>query len=162
MGLDSVSCPGRRHWSASSADRFWCGRVARSIGALGASEGPASSPIRYLRARARYAATPSDLSCSLHSARSVTMLVLTIGAGVVRNEDSLGPDPRRVRDRARSHLGRDTMDGLAARLPTPARYTMDRDRRHAGVPSTGVLSLVVLVRCLCTEDFCRGRDHRLI
>jgi hypothetical protein len=50
-------------WTPSLEDRFpeWCGRVARSIGALGASEGSASSPIRYSRAIARHAATPSDL-----------------------------------------------------------------------------------------------------
>src|SRR6516225_12401274 len=92
-------------------------------------------------------------SCSLFGARSVT-IIAQIGAGLVRNQDSLGSDPRRVRDRARGHLGRDTMDGLAARLPTPAWWAMDRDRRHARVPSAGVLPLVVLVRRLCTANLC--------
>src|SRR5215472_3173900 len=143
MGSDSVSCPGHRHWSASSADRFpgWCGQAARSIGALGASVGLGSDPVRYLRAIARYAATPSDLPLQPLRRAVSNDRRAEIGAGLVRNQDSLGTDPGRVRDRARSHLGRDTMDGLAARLPTPAWDAMDRARRRAGVPSTGVLSL---------------------
>src|SRR5262249_6341548 len=92
--------------------------------------------------------------CSLYGAHSVTIFVLKIGAGLVRNQDSLGSDPRRVRDRARSGLGRDTMDGLAARLPAPAWDAMGRARRHTGVPSTGVLPLVVLVRRLRTANLC--------
>src|SRR6516164_283541 len=63
MGSDSISCPGHRHWSASSADRFpeSCGRVAPSIGASGASAGLGSDPVRYLCAKVRCAATPAGL-----------------------------------------------------------------------------------------------------
>src|SRR5262245_6746086 len=51
---------------------------------------------------------------------------------------------------------------LAAWLPAPARDSVDRDRGHAGLSSTGVLSLVVLVRRLCAQNLCRGRDHRFV
>ena len=164
MGSDSVSCPGHRHWSASSADRFpgWCGQAARSIGALGASVGLGSDPVRYLRAIARYAATPSDLPLQPLRRAVSNDRRAEIGAGLVRNQDSLGSDPRGVRDRARGHLGRDTMDGLEACLPTAAWSAMGGARRNARLPAASILRLVVLVRCLCAQDFCRGRDHRLV
>src|SRR6516165_10710924 len=161
MGSDSVSCPGHRHWSASLAGKCpeSCGRVARSIGALGASAGLGSDPVRYLRAKVRCAATPAGLPLQ-HLRRAVSNdRRVEIGAGLVRNQDSLGSDPRRVRDRARGHLGRDTMDGLEAWLPAAAWSAMGGARRNAGLPSAGILCLVVLVRCLCTQDFCRGRAY---
>src|SRR6516162_11122767 len=159
MGLDSVSCPGRRHWSASLAGgcRESCGRAARSIGALGASAALGSDPVRYLRAKVRCAATPAGLPLQ-HLRRAVSNdRRAEIGATLVRNQDSLGSDPRRVRDRARGHLGRDTMDGLEAWLPAAAWSAMGGARWNAGLPTASILRLVVLVRCLCTQDFCRGR-----
>jgi hypothetical protein len=91
-----------------------------------ATKGLAFNPIRYLRAISRYASTPSDfLLQPLRRAVSNDHRA-EIWAGPVRNQDSLGSDPRRVRDRAHGHLGRDTMDGLAARLPAPALDIMRR------------------------------------
>src|SRR5262249_33631119 len=145
MGSDSVSCPGHRHWSASLAGKCpeWCGRVARSIGALGASAGLGSDPVRDLRAKGRRAATPAGLPLQPLGRAVSNDWRVEFGAGLVRNQDSLGSDPRRVRDRARSHLGCDTMDGLEAWLPAAAWSAMGGARRNAGLPAASILRLVV-------------------
>src|SRR5262249_32263604 len=84
---------------------------------------------RYSFANTRYVATPSCLqlrpsrcafSNGFHSQE----------ASLVRDQDPLGPDPRRVRDRARCHMGSDAMDGLAARVSGPAWGAMDGGRLY--------------------------------
>ena len=59
-------------------------------------------------------------------------------------------------------LGRDGMDGVAARLPAPARPALVRACRHAGLLSAGLLLVVVRLRRLCARDLRRGRLHRRV
>ena len=67
----------------------------------------------------------------------------------VRDQNPLGPDPRRLRRRARLHLGGDGMDRLAARLSAAARPSLVRGARLAGLSAAGVLLVVVRLRRLC-------------
>src|SRR5215831_9453895 len=81
MGSDSVSCPGHRHWSASSADRFpeSCGRVARSIGALGASAGLGSDLVGICTRKCDVPLRQPVCPCSIFDARPVTIVALRSG-----------------------------------------------------------------------------------
>ena len=66
-----------------------------------------------------------------------------------RDQDPLGPDARRLRHRARLRLGGDGMGGVEARLPAATRPAMVRGLRLAGLPSAGLLLVVVRLRRLC-------------
>ena len=78
------------------------------------------------------------------------------------NQNPLGPDHRRLPDRADHDLGGDAVDGLAARLSGPARAPWFELVGTAGLSAAGLLLVVVRLRRLCAGDFRRGRLHRRV
>src|ERR1700681_1950106 len=66
-----------------------------------------------------------------------------------RDQDPLGPSPRRQHRRARLRLGGDRMDSLAARLAAVARKALVYAFRLAGLSAARVLLVVVRLRRLC-------------
>src|SRR5713101_4354219 len=74
---------------------------------------------------------------------------------------SLGPDHPRLGRCAGNDLGRNAMDGLAARFSAAARAALVRTGAgHAGLLPASVLLVVVCLRCLCATDIRRGRLYR--
>lgn len=91
---------------------------------------------------------------------SLTVLVHCSGGSLDRHKDSLGPDPRRIRDCARDDVGSDAMDGVAARLPAAARASLVRSCGNALLCAAGLFLVVVPLRRLCTAHICRGCGAR--
>src|ERR1700719_902041 len=79
---------------------------------------------------------------------------------IERHQDSLGSDPPRLCDRARNPVGRNAVDRMAPGLSAPARTTLVRVRRHAGLSAADLLLVVVSLRCLCTIDLPGGSRNR--
>ena len=80
----------------------------------------------------------------------------------VRNQDPLGPDPRRLRHRARDHVGGNAMDCLAARLSAPTRRSLVCGWETAALSAGGFLLVVVFFRRLRAADLIRGCDHHCL
>src|SRR6266849_5927316 len=81
-------------------------------------------------------------------------------ASCVRNQDTLGSDRHRCADRAWHHLGGDTMDSLAPRFSAATWPALVPDYAgNAGLSPSGVLLVVVRLRCLCATDLPRRRLH---
>src|SRR5271163_1085605 len=78
----------------------------------------------------------------------------------VRNQNPLGPTPLGFGSRARLPLGGDRVDCLASGVSVATWTALALDRALADLSATRLLHLVVQVRRLRTEDFCRGWEHR--
>src|SRR5665213_3286767 len=114
------SCPGRPPSKSSSAATSPASR-ARMAGSTGASAATGGSVCER----------------SLQSSTS--------GKDVfyVRDQDSLGPGHHRLLDRPTGDLECDGVDGLAPRLPAPARPPLVRAAAFPVLPSAGLLLVVV-------------------
>src|SRR5580692_7780837 len=85
---------------------------------------------------------------------------MRIPSGYVCNQNPLGPTSLGFGGRARLSLGSHRMDFLAAGFSAATWTALVLDRALADLSATRLLHLVVQVRCLRTEDFCRGWEHR--
>ena len=110
---------------------------------------------RSLHAMARQLSTTTQF---LLRARA---LVSEVGAHV-RHAHPLGSNPHRLRDCARDHMGRDTMDGVAAGVPARVGSGMVPPRFVADLSAACILLVVVSFRRLRADHLCRRRRHRRV
>src|SRR5258708_2407693 len=115
----------------------------------------------------RPTAEPSDLRAAASQlTRLMSSALLSILKALLnfphyeRDQDPLGPNPRRQHRRARLRLGGDGMDSLAARLSAAAWTAVVRAVRLAGLSAARVLLVVVRLRCLCARCLRRRRLYR--